>query len=1120
MFPSIKGHGQNIKGSNARDAQTIDLLKAGDAHRKMAHTETDPQKKQEMLDEALQSYQMALASNPDCWEAHYGCGIVFRRCGELEEAVECFEAALDIEPSGRNGIVWNICGSTLGSLSDFARAKERIERAIEIDPKSKKFRRELKRLEARRTGNSFLADESDIGDERNNNENNSPTEGQEPQNDEDETSKVKHPEDAPKKKTHLDKMREELANMDEEIKDSFKSINAVRNGKRRRATAKKSNYFEPDYDVDYKHGQQTVQFSKPWVEKFASKNSDGGNAEPSGLGSLAANSLKKMTEITVAKEKGSDDTVDNLGCILPALTDLSSVFRALEVLDLSGNRMNSSGTNSLADFLEHRACHVVTLKCERANLSDGLGARLLRVIKENNSLRAIYLRHNCMKHKSFTALGVGLSQNGGLREVIIGSNNLYGVGLEALSQGLAANKGLRRLDVSWNLLGRHEDDAGSDLDAPRRALKSLGMALAVNKSLLYLSMNNCSLAAGLCTVFGEGIAFNQTIYGLGFQGNKGTTDSKGNIRMDLVPEKVLGLEPEPERGSAVAHAGESWDTHRWSQHEFVFTSGVSGEVDPENGKLYLHVMFDDWKPDEMQISYGDGSVESQLPHRGVSELAADFRLDRMVPPGRIWYFYSQGWRVLCARDQPIAEHPRLHVSRNFVDIAPRLGRLDPSILRVIPRTEPWDEMEEDDLKILVTSKPDWDLRSSLFTARERVGGAYFDEEMITEALTNDLNLTKILPMKVVANEEELSELQEALEKVYGDLVALFRWYAARDDLSDPFTISWEECRDFARDAGMIDRYLTEGSMKNEFILTNVELDEAADNDDDSLVRFEFVELVTRLAQRKFVATKHCETLSEAVLMMHEEIIEPYMEDMQVYSADEFRKTCLYTEQMCLVFDKHKAKLERMFQDHTSAESNGSPVMLLDDLMEMMKDGGLVSLEANNEKLLKPNRVRKIFLTSILIVSNEQTTEKFKQLGFVDFLEALARIAQQQYLVEVMETMDQRKGKKLNHRDTHHNHRDRMPTIEGALGRLIGMLIHELYAEQGHGYMILKRQKKKERREKMKAKAATAAMMAAGPKYHVPEIPGLPRTELGYATEVKVPRMLGGRGGRLSAEEGE
>ena len=142
-------------------------------------------------------------------------------------------------------------------------------------------------------------------------------------------------------------------------------------------------------------------------------------------------------------------------------------------------------------------------------------------------------------------------------------------------------------------------------------------------------------------------------------------------------------------------------------------------------------MFDDWKPDEMQISYGDGSFQTQYLG-SAPELVANFLLHRMVPPGRVWYFYSQGWRVLCARDQPMAVHPKLHVNRNFVDIAPRSGRLDASILRVAPRTEPWDDMEEDDLKVLVTSKPEWDLRRSLFTARERVGGAYYDEDMVTE----------------------------------------------------------------------------------------------------------------------------------------------------------------------------------------------------------------------------------------------------------------------------------------------------------------------------------------------------------------------------------------------------
>ena len=46
-------------------------------------------------------------------------------------------------------------------------------------------------------------------------------------------------------------------------------------------------------------------------------------------------------------------------------------------------------------------------------------------------------------------------------QIILNWNNIYGVGLEHFAYGLAVNKGLKILDLSWNLLGRIEDDPGA-----------------------------------------------------------------------------------------------------------------------------------------------------------------------------------------------------------------------------------------------------------------------------------------------------------------------------------------------------------------------------------------------------------------------------------------------------------------------------------------------------------------------------------------------------------------------------------------------------------------------------------------------------------------------------------
>lgn len=201
--------------------------------------------------------------------------------------------------------------------------------------------------------------------------------------------------------------------------------------------------------------------------------------------------------------------------------------------------MSKTGVVSLKEFLGKRECHVVSLKADSANLSDGAGASLLSCLKENVSLRKIHLAHNCLKHKAMQVLGDGLKSNTTLREITLNWNNVFGVGLEAFANGLAVNKGLKKLDLSWNLLGRLEEEPGASAETPRNAMRALADAVATNRTLVLLDLSNCSLDIDLCEILGRGLAQNNSIFGLHFIGNKGTTDAKGFLRLDIATADLM-----------------------------------------------------------------------------------------------------------------------------------------------------------------------------------------------------------------------------------------------------------------------------------------------------------------------------------------------------------------------------------------------------------------------------------------------------------------------------------------------------------------------------------------------------------------------------------------------------
>ena len=168
---------------------------------------------------------------------------------------------------------------------------------------------------------------------------------------------------------------------------------------------------------------------------------------------------------------------------------------------------------------------------------------------------------------------------------------------------------------------------------------------------------------------------------------------------------------------------------------------------------------------------------------------------------------------------------------------------------------------------MIHSRPKWDVLHSIYAARGSSRGHFLDEDVVSGALALDLSLTKLLAMKI-CDEQGMEDLRLALDgPIYKSIFTLYRWYGPQEDHRsdrrngmDAFTMSWTECVWFATESGLATDSkgdvasgdLTLDQIRTEFVVTNVELEAEADNDDDTLARFELVELLIRIAKLKFL----------------------------------------------------------------------------------------------------------------------------------------------------------------------------------------------------------------------------------------------------------------------------
>ena len=97
---------------------------------------------------------------------------------------------------------------------------------------------------------------------------------------------------------------------------------------------------EVPHHVNYRFGgpkgEGSKKFSQPWLERIdLSGSSQSSSQKNSTIGAKSKATLGKTTMLTV--RKGEHDHSGDAGdAILPQLSELTSVFRYLEVLDVSG----------------------------------------------------------------------------------------------------------------------------------------------------------------------------------------------------------------------------------------------------------------------------------------------------------------------------------------------------------------------------------------------------------------------------------------------------------------------------------------------------------------------------------------------------------------------------------------------------------------------------------------------------------------------------------------------------------------------------------------------------------------------------------------------------------------
>jgi hypothetical protein len=142
------------------------------------------------------------------------------------------------------------------------------------------------------------------------------------------------------------------------------------------------------------------------------------------------------------------------------------------------------------------------------------------------------------------------------------------------------------------------------------------------------------------------------------------------------------------------------------------------------------------------------------------------------------------------------------------------------------------------------------------------------EDTLKKSFDLDVGYSKI--MKASGSQEAFEEVTSILFDNIRKIKDLFIYGIG---ISSFPSISWMDFSNMCQHWKIIDKNLSYATIDRVFIATNVELVAQEDNPDRDLCRYEFYEIIVRLAREKYFTTKICSTMGEAVRRLTKEIIE-------------------------------------------------------------------------------------------------------------------------------------------------------------------------------------------------------------------------------------------------------
>lgn len=648
--------------------------------------------------------------------------------------------------------------------------------------------------------------------------------------------------------------------------------------------------------------------------------------------------------------------------------------------DISNNKLKKNNFSQIQDIISTRQSILTVLRLEGLKMKDENCILLCKALKRSQCIIEVNFAKNDLEGSKSLAKFIIRTKT--LQKLDLHWNNIRGDFAIAIAKAIGKNKTIKVLDLSWNALSSPSE---------KNCSKQLGASLKMNTELIHLDISHNSFTPNDIKSIGEGLEFNHTILGIHISGNFGTVDDLGFLSSS--PSRRPGSAHRFKRILGISRVtpklswrpcSNCWLCECWSEVEFTWNY-------PGPDPIYLHLDFEDYEGDLMEK---------------ISE--NNYKITKMCPPGKFYYVFTLDGELnvnpkhltqilpeYIEKDFQVYEGKNSTIKINEVNVKesnPK-GRnlLDftqkNSVLPRIPRKK----------FLKLENKKQWGIPVSIFKDYR-----FDNEELIGKCFEYDWSKCKV--PKIVKDKTELQKIRKYLSDNYKTIKEIYKYYSSISPQGEIWSIGQMVFTDLCNEAQIVDGGFRLADI--DFHMKGALYSEVRNprSPPNALVRYQFMEILVRIAIDKYYKSGIVLSHSEAVIMLIENNILRYLSNIL---SDKWRFDRYINEDVDNILKSNKRLLKNIFGRFSAkkVKPGQKPFMCLAEFDSIVQGCELI-----NENFT----VREICLAfnlGMMTQVQELDGDRQYQMTFIEFLESFCRAAD---MAKIPDTITKEKPTETTH----------------------------------------------------------------------------------------------------------